>query len=162
MSWGDVARAGDWEQWPGLPEHLDEATLARELRLPPTAARRGTAMLGSQRVDMADSGNARYWLRGGEVVLVELRGPSSKQSPAELLEALGAPAREGAGRFRRADATTTEYVYPQRGLAVTVAESYDDPPSFAPEVGQVLLFAPTELREFVTELGGNDRGGPRL
>ena len=102
------------------------------------------------------------WLRGTEVVLVELRGPSSAKPPAELLEALGPPEREGAGRFRRADAMTTEYVYPQRGLAVTVAESYDDPPSFSPEVGQVLLFAPTDLRGFVVDLGGNDRGGPRL
>jgi hypothetical protein len=162
VSWGDVARAGDWEQWAGLPEDLDEATLARELRLPPGPARRATATLGSQRVELADAGSVRYWLRGHEVVLVELRAPASAAGPAELLTALGAPEREGAGRFRRADATTTEYVYPQRGLALTVAESFDDPPSFAPEVGQVLLFAPTDLRGFVVDLGGNDRGGPRL
>jgi hypothetical protein len=162
VSWGDVARTGDWEHWQGLPEGLDEAALASELRLPPGPARRATAMLGSQRVEMAESGGVRYWLRGTEVILVELRGPASAASPAELLEALGAPDREGPGRFRRADALTTEYVYAGRGLAITVAESYDDPPSFAPEVGQVLLFAPTDLRGFVVDLGGNDRGGPRL
>jgi hypothetical protein len=67
---------------------------------------------------------------------------------------------EGAGRFLQSGATTTAYVYAGRGLALTVAESYDQPPSFAPRLAAIQLFATTDLRTFVLELGGNDTTGP--
>jgi len=41
-----------------------------------------------------------------------------------------------------------------------VAESYDQPPSFAPRLAAIQLFATTDLRTFVLELGGNDTTGP--
>ena len=41
-----------------------------------------------------------------------------------------------------------------------MAESYDKPPSFAPRLAAVQLFARTDLRTFALELGGNDRSGP--
>ena len=40
---------------------------------------------------------------------------------------------------------------------MTVGHSFDTPDAF---IAQVLLFAPTDLTRFVTELGGNDRPGP--
>jgi hypothetical protein len=45
--------------------------------------------------------------------------------------------------------------------SMTVAASYDLPPRFAPTVATVQLFAPGSLRDFVLELGGDDRLGPR-
>ena len=75
---------------------------------------------------------------------------------------MGPSDREGAGRYRRFGATTTEHVYASRGLALTVAESYDDPQTFEPFLGAVQLFAASDLRTFILELGGNDRGGPKL
>ncbi len=47
-----------------------------------------------------------------------------------------------------------------RALALTVGASYDTPPSFPDRLAAVQLFAATDLRTFVLELGGNDRGGP--
>ena len=162
MSWGETAREGRWTDWPGLPEELDEETLARELALAAGPRERTGTMLGRRRRDLVKCEGARWWLEGPNVVLVELIDPPSELPPGELLAALGPPERKGAGRHRRIEATTTEHVYPQRGLAVTTAASYDDPPSFAPYVAQVLLFAPTDLRTFVLERGGNDRGWPSI
>lgn len=161
MTWGETARAGRWTDWPGLPEQLDEATLARELGLAGRPRERTGTMLGRRRRDVVKAGNARYWLEGPNVVLVELVDPPSELPAGELLAALGPSERKGAGRYRRIGATTTEHVYPRRGLAVTTAASYDDPPGFDPYVAQVLLFAPTDLRTFVLERGGDDRGWPR-
>jgi hypothetical protein len=160
MSWGAIARAGRWTEWPGLPQPLDEATLTGELQLAPGA--RTPTMLGRRRREVVSSGAARYWVDGDDVVLVELVDPASELEPDELLAALGAPEREGAGRYRRIGVTTTEYVYPARGLALTVARSYDTPPGFAPFLAQALLFPPSDLRTFVLERGGDDRGGPRI
>ena len=47
-----------------------------------------------------------------------------------------------------------------RGIALTVSESYGQPSSFVPRLAAVQLFAATDLRTFVLELGGNDRAGP--
>jgi hypothetical protein len=166
VTWGEAAREGRWTDWPGLPARLDRATRARELRLPGGDHEPEPAMLGRRRRRAVDLGRARYWLNGdgvgANVDLVELVEPPSSRPPAELLAALGPPEREGPGRHRRADAMTTEYVYPSRGLALTVAESFDDPETFEPFLAQVLLFPPTDLRSYVLELGGDDRGGPKL
>ena len=48
-----------------------------------------------------------------------------------------------------------------RALAsLTVAESYEDPPAWPRRLASALLFRPTDMRTFVVDLGGNDRGGP--
>jgi hypothetical protein len=156
MTWAEAARAGRWTEWPGLPSPLSEDTLARELGL--GAGARTDTMLGRRNRVLVDTGSARYWLDGADVVLVELIDPPSELPPAELLTALGEPEREGAGRYRKLGASTTEHVFPARGLAVTEARSYDA--SFDPYVAQVLLFAPTDMAGFILERGGNDRGYP--
>jgi hypothetical protein len=81
--------------------------------------------------------------------------------PATRLDAgaAGPPAREQDGRVRREGASTTERVWPAAGLSLTIAESYDSPPAFAPTLVAALLFAPTDLGGFA-ELGGLQRGGP--
>jgi hypothetical protein len=93
------------------------------------------------------------------VVLIEVTKRLGATAPAALRDQLGAADREGAGRFLQSGATTTEYVYARRGLALTVAESYDQPPSFAPRLAAIQLFAATDLRTFALDLGGNDRDG---
>lgn len=98
---------------------------------------------------------------GDRVVLVELTQRLGAAAPADLLARFPAPDREGAGRYRLAGATTTEHVFAGRGIAITVAASYDQPPSFAPRVAAVQLFAASDLRTFDLELGGGDRGGPQ-
>lgn len=95
-------------------------------------------------------------------MLVELEDPPSLLPPEDLIRELGAPDRTSPGRYRRFGATTTEHVYAGRGLALTVAESYDEPPGFEPFLGAVQLFPAGDLRAFKLNLGGDDRGGPRL
>ena len=159
MSWDEIARTGRWTEWRGLPEQLSEGDLGRELGF--RGGEQVPTMLGRRRRDVVESEGTRIWLEGSNVVLVELVDPPSDRPTGELLASLGPPEREGAGRYRRIGATTTEFVYPARGLSVTVAASYHDPPSFEPYLAQVLLFAPTDLRTFVLERGGNDRGWPQ-
>jgi hypothetical protein len=160
VSWGELARAGHWTEWPGLPEALTARALDEELDL--GTGPRTSTLLGRRRRDVVKTAKGRYWLDGNEVVLVELVDPATDRPVNELLDALGPPEREGAGRHLRIGASTTEYVYPARGLAVTVGRSYDKPPSFDPYLAQVMLFAPTDLRTFILERGGDDRVGPRL
>lgn len=153
MSWAEIARAGRWSEWTGLPE-LTEAELRAGLGL--ALGTRASVRLGRERLELVTCGPTRYWLDGDQVRLVELVEPASPPA-VELLAALGPASREGPGRHRRLDSSTDEHVYPERGLAVTVAHTFDDAPPF---VAQVLLFAPTDLTGFVVELGGNDRAGP--
>jgi hypothetical protein len=155
MKWGDVVRSGCWTEWPGLPPRLTEPELLAALDFPD--ATRGSARLGRQRLERVEAGEDRYWLEDETVKLVELVDPPSELPALELLAALGPAERETSGRHMRFDASTVEHVYPARGLSVTVAHGFDTPEAF---IAQVLLFAPTDLTRFVTELGGNDRPGP--
>jgi hypothetical protein len=158
MSWQDALREGRWTEFEGLPPDLTESQLLAAVDFP--APTRSSARLGWSRLQRVESGENRYWLEEDIVKLVELVDPPSELSPDALREQLGRGDREGPGRHRRFDATTWEYVYATRGLALTVASSFDEPAAFVPFVAQVALFAPTDLTGFVTELGGNDRGGP--
>jgi hypothetical protein len=160
--WAEAVRDGDWAAFDGLPRALDEAALLAGLGRDAGPHPRRPALLGSRERDVVELEHLRYWLDGRHVVLVEMEDPPTMLGPAELIAALGAPDRTGAGRYRRFGTTTTEHVYAGRGLALTVAESYDEPPGFEPLIAAVLLFVPGDLRDFVLELGGNDRGGPRL
>lgn len=156
-----IARAGQWARWTGLPAGLPAATVIAGLVSVdvPTPT---PGQLGRRPLDLYQAPPLRVWADGGAAVLVEWLDPPCAGSVAELLAALGVADREGAGRHLRSGATTTEHVHAARGLAVTVAASYEQPPSFAPRLATVQLFAATDLRSFVLELGGNDQPGPRL
>jgi hypothetical protein len=155
-----AARAGQWASWPGLPSGLPVASVVAGLTgaVAPLAI---TSRLGRRPVDRFDASPLRVWADGGAAILVDWVDPPCAGAVAELLAALGPPDREAAGRHLRAGATTTEYVYAGRGLALTVAASYDQPPGFAPYLATVQLFTPATLRDFVLELGGGDLPGPR-
>lgn len=155
-----AARAGRWDSWPGLPSGLAVPVVLAELAGTAPTATVGSR-LGRRLVDRHDAPHMHVWSDGAAVILVEWIDPPCASTVGELLATLGPPDREAAGRYLRAGTTTTEYVYAGRGLALTVAASYDQPPSFAPYLATVQLFAPASLRDFVLELGGNDRGGPR-
>ena len=161
-AWHDAIRSGVWTEYAGLPEGLAEADLLSALGREAGPHPRSPARLGSRQREVVELDHLRYWLDGATVVLVELEDPPSSLSPSELVRELGTPDRTGAGRYRRFGATTTEHVYAGRGLALTVAESYDEPPGFEPFLAAAHLFAAGDLRAFILELGGNDRGGPRL
>ncbi|HMG21685.1 MAG TPA: hypothetical protein VK607_10225, partial [Kofleriaceae bacterium] len=126
-----AARAGEWTRWPGLPPGLSAAQVVAALTgaPPPLAV---AARLGRRMVDRHDAAAIHAWTERDAAILVEWIDPPCAGPVAELLAALGPPGRDAAGRHLRAGATTTEYVYPDRGLALTVAASYDQPPSFAP------------------------------
>lgn len=159
-SYATALRSADWARWPGLPDDLREADLVRTLGLGKGATRHD-GRLGRRDVVIVEAPGLRYWLRDrNHVVLIEVTAKLGTTAPAELRSQLGPADREGPGRFLQAGATTTEYVYAGRGLALTVAESYDQPPSFAPRLAAVQLFAVGDLRTFVLELGGNARAGP--
>jgi hypothetical protein len=154
-----VVRAADWARWPGLPLGLRERDLVRALHLPAATSRRDVRLSRHDAV-LVDTGDVRYWLRGDDVVLIEVTGGLGSIAPADLLARLGSADRAGAGRFLQSGATTTEHVFAGRGLAITVAASYDTPPRFLPRLAAIQLFTPTDLRTFVLDLGGNDRAGP--
>jgi hypothetical protein len=155
------ARAGQWALWPGLPSGQPAAAVLNALgsaAVPLGASSR----LGRRPVDRHDAGPLHLWADRGSVVLVEWIDPPCATAVPELLATLGLPDREAGGRYLRAGATTTEYVYAGRGLALTVAASYEQPPGFAPYLATVQLFTPCSLRDFILELGGNDTSGPRM
>jgi hypothetical protein len=160
-SYAAALRAADWAHWPGLPADLREPGLLRDLQLGRARPHRRDGRLGRHDAVLVEAPGLRYWLRGHDhVVLIEITGNLGTAAPASLRAQLGAADREGAGRFLQSGATTTEYVYAGRGLAITVAESYDQPPKFPPRLAAVQLFAPSDLRSFDLELGGRDRAGP--
>jgi hypothetical protein len=160
-AWADVATAGEWQSWPGLPGGLGEPEVTRALGIDAGSADRRQTRLGSRTAELAVAGPARWWTVEGEVVLVQLEDPRCSPPPAELLARLGTADRTGDGRWLRFGATTIEHVYAARGMSLTVAESYLEPPAFEPYVAAILLFRPTDLVRFVLDLGGNDRPGPR-
>jgi hypothetical protein len=160
-SYAAAMRSADWAQWPGLPANMREADLVRDLGLERIKPTRRNARLSRHDAVIVERPGLRYWLRHKDrIVLVEITGQLGGAAPAALRAELGAADREGAGRFLQSGATTTEYVYAARGLALTVAASYDNPPKFAPRLAAVQLFAPCDLRTFDLELGGKDRAGP--
>jgi hypothetical protein len=159
IGYAAAIRAADWARWPGLPADLREATLVRDLRLGRAASDK--VQLSRTPAIVVQARGARYWMRDRDrVVLVELTANLGVTAPADLLAQLPSPDREGAGRHLESGATTTEYVFASRGLAITVAASYDRPPRFPPRLAAVQLFAPTDLRTFDLELGGRDRVAP--
>jgi hypothetical protein len=161
-SYAAVLRSADWARWPGLPADLREKALLRDLGASAAKATRTRGKLGRHDVTIVDAGGVRYWLRDGDrVVLVELTQRLGAAAPSFLLSRFPVADREGAGRHRVSGTTTTEHVFAGRGIAITVAASYDQPPSFAPRLAAVQLFAASDLRTFDLELGGRDRGGPQ-
>ena len=159
--WASVAAAGDWAAWPGLPADLSEPELASALGVDVADAERRGVRLGTRAAELAIVGATRWWTVEGHVVLIQLEDPACVTPPAELLGSLGPADRTGDGRWLRIGATTIEHVYAARGVSLTVAESYLEPPTFEPFLVAVLLFSPTGMTPFVVELGGNDRPGPR-
>ena len=160
-SYAVALRSADWAHWPGLPAGLREADLLRDLGVGQTKATRRSGRLSRHDVVIVERPGLRYWLRDrSTVVLVEVTAQLGTKAPAALRAELGAADREGPGRFLQSGATTTEYVYAARGIVLTVAESYDNPPKFAPRLAAVQLFAAGDLRTFDLELGGKDRAGP--
>jgi hypothetical protein len=156
-----IARAGRWASWPGLRSGLRVAAVLADLAnaKPPLPV---AGRLGRHQLDHYDASPLRVWASpDATVILVEWIDPPCASPVVELLTELGQPVREAAGRYLRSGATTTEYVYAGRGLALTVAASYDQPPGFLPTLVTVQLFAPGSLRDFVLELGGDDLSGPR-
>ena len=161
-----VAAEGRWSDWDGLEPGLTDAAVAAAFAVDPAAVERGTGQLSGRRRELRTvrSGGEpilRWWLDGdGTAALVQVVAPPSRPNLESALAALGPPEREGAGRHLVSGATTTELVWPARGLSLTVAESYDDPPAWPRRLASALLFPASDLRTFVVDLGGNDRGGP--
>jgi len=160
MSWADAAREGRWADFEGLPDELDMASLLAGLGRQPSWTERPD-VLGDDERTLAESEGLRCWLDGARVMLAELSDPASAAAADPMLAQRGAADGERPGR-PRSDATVTDYVYAGRGLVLTVAESYDHPPSFEPFVVTVRLFAPTTLIAYLTELGGFERRRSRF
>jgi hypothetical protein len=159
-AWAGAVREGRWADFHGLPRDLPEDDMLAAFDKLRSQMVRHPVMLGHQTRLLADTEGFRYWLdHDGRVVMAEIENPHSAVDVGELVRLLGLPERESLGRHRRYGAFTTEYVYPTRGLGMTVAESYDDPPAFAPSVITVQLFPPTDLDRFISSLGGDDPGG---
>jgi hypothetical protein len=161
--WPEIVMSGLWTEFHGLPRVMSERQLLEGLgRLHSASQRRATQLSGAS-ATLVEGDLLRYWLDDdGRVLLAEMHDPPNGFAIDALLEAMGPAQRESSGRYRRYGAITTEFVYPDRGLALTVAESYDDPAAFEPYLAATHLFAPTDMRGFVTDLGGEDHLGSQL
>lgn len=165
MSSLEIALRGDWLQWEGLAPDLTGGVLLAALGRGATAEQREPARLSLQPVTRqiyrrpTAPERVVAWFAGGgdEVLLVELEEPPALTPLAAIWSAWGPADRVGPGRTIVFGAMATEHVYLGRGVALTVAESYDDPPSFAPRIARAQLFAPTDLQGFLVRLGGGDR-----
>jgi len=161
-----VAAAGRWSDWDGLERGMTDPAVTSAFGVDAALVERGTGQLSGRRRELrtvraGGEPTLRWWLDGdGTVVLVQVVGPSSWPDLEAALTALGPPEREAAGRHLVSGATTTELVWPARGLSLTIAESYDDPPAWPRRLASALLFPASDMRTFVVDLGGNDRGGP--
>ena len=161
-----VAVDGRWPEWDGLEPSLTDTAVAAAFGVDPAAVEHGTGRLSGRRRELrtvrADGEPVlRWWLSGdGTVDLVQVVDPAGRPDVETVLAALGPAERERAGRHLVSGATTTELVWPARGLSLTIAESYEDPPAWPRRLASALLFPATDLRTFVVDLGGNDRGGP--
>lgn len=161
-----VAVAGRWPDWDGLEPGMTDGVVAAAFGVDESAVEHGSGRLSGRRRALrtvrADGEPVlRWWLDGaGAVELVQVVDPPGRPDVESVLAALGPPEREGAGRHLVSGATTTELVWPARGLSLTIAESYEDPPAWPRRLASALLFPATDLRTFVVDLGGSDRGGP--
>lgn len=170
MSSLEIALRGDWLRWDGLDASLTGQDLRYLLGPDVIAEAREPARLSLQLVTRqvyrrsAPPHTVVAWFEDASdrLLLIELDEPPSLASLDEIVSAWGPADRVAPGRSIVLGAMTTEYVYLSRGIALTIAESYDDPPSFAPRIARVQLFAPTDLQGFLVRLGGGDRHyGPR-
>jgi hypothetical protein len=161
-----VAAEGRWAEWDGLEPGLTDGDVAAAFAVDPSVVEHGTGRLSGRPREVRtvrEGGEPvlRWWLDGvGAASIVQVVAPASRPDLEAALAALGRPEREGAGRHLVSGAMTTELVWPARGLSLTLAESYDDPPAWPRRLASALLFPASDLRTFVTDLGGNDRGGP--
>jgi hypothetical protein len=159
--WVRIVGEGRWADFRGLPPSLAERELIGALGRTHVTSHWRASRLSGIPVTLVEMAGMRYWLDDDRrVLMAELHDPPSARSADDLLAVLGPPERQSGGRYRRYGVMTTEYAYPRRGLAVTVGESYDDPPTFPRFVAAVHVFAATDVDGFIGRLGGEDHLGP--
>ncbi|MBO9343572.1 MAG: hypothetical protein J7454_16560 [Roseiflexus sp.] len=170
MSSLEIALRGDWLHWNGLEAGLTGQALRHLLGPDVIAEAREPARLSLQLVTRqvyrrtSPPHTVVAWFEdtSDRLLLIDLDEPPSLASLDDIVSAWGPADRVAPGRAIVFGAMTTEYVYLSRGIALTIAESYDDPPSFAPRIARVQLFAPTDLQGFLVRFGGGDQHyGPR-
>jgi len=162
-SWPEIVLSGLWTEFRGLPAVMREQELLEGLGRLHSASHRRASQLSGKSVTLVEADLLRYWLDDdGLVLIAEMHDPPNGFAIDPLLEQMGRAERESGGRYRRYGAITTEFVYLERGLILTVAESYDDPPKFEPYLAAAHLFAPTDMEGFTGRLGGEDHLGSQL
>lgn len=99
-----------------------------------------------------DGSIARVWLAEHDaILLIDIDHPPVREHPDALQARLGAPATTGRGRK---DPTAEEWIYPDRGLTITVEGKYETPPQL--RVSYLFVYAPTTLDDYFGRLGGKD------
>jgi hypothetical protein len=162
-----VAADGRWSAWHGLDADLHDGDVTTAFAVPSGLVEAGIDQLSHRaRATRTVPGDGeprlRWWLDDeGAVLLLRITDPAAEAAIADVLATLGAADREGPGRHLVFGGTTTEYVWAARGLSLTWAASYEDPPAFVPRLASASVFARTDLGGFIVDLGGDDRGGPR-
>jgi hypothetical protein len=123
----------------------------------------GTAEVGRGRLSNAErvwrkyqlggDAVARVWLDddGERIILVDVSHPTVSEAPDALRARLGEPAAKYQGRN---NPTHEEWVYPDRGLTITIGGLYETPKN--PRVSYLFVYAPTTLDDYVGRLGGKD------
>jgi hypothetical protein len=160
-AWAELIREGRWGAFSGLPHELPERELLEVLDKVHAVSHVRAGTLSGVPVTVVESDLLRYWTDDqSNVLLVEMHEPPSSLTVSGLLSVMGEAEREGSGRYRRYGVMMTEYVYPTRGIALTIGESYDEPPTFEPMLAAVHLFVATDLADYDGRLGGSDALAP--
>lgn len=96
---------------------------------------------------------ARVWFDGDRVILIDVKYPTVKQSPATLRKLLSDPI---ATLQARINVTHEEWVFPERGLTIAVGKNLDDADNAPPHISWFAAYPPTSLDDYVKHLGGKD------
>lgn len=169
MSSLELALRGDWLRWRGLETGLTgralRTLLGPNLIEEPREPARLSLQLVTRQVFYRETAPTEViaWFEGDsdQLLLIQLDEPPSLATLDDIQSAWGQADRSGPARGIILGAMATEYVYLSHGIVFTIAETYDDPPSFAPRIARVHLFEPTDLQGFLVRLGGGDRNyGP--
>lgn len=156
-SCADTLRAlvvdGDLSSGKGLPAGCSIADADRALG---SNVEDGSGRLSSRgrrwrKYRLAGDSVARVWLDGDRILLVAVSHSVVSELPDAIRVRLGEPSAIFEARH---NPTHKDWVYPDRGLTITVGGKYETPPR--PHVSYLFVYAPTTLDLYVSELGGKD------
>jgi hypothetical protein len=167
MTLDDVLR-GDLGAWRGLAPDETVAGLGARLGRLTGIRAAGAAQRGSRRYMVSvlerdePPREIEAWVELGsqQIAILELDDPAVADLDGTLAR-LGSPDLVLADRRFVPDATVRDYVYPRRGIAVSIAEPFGDASHQGRRPIRLQLFAATTPEAYLTEIDRGDELSPK-